>query len=58
MAWNLRWVTIGNTIPSALFMAGAYGVHQESLRQPLPRKRCPPDQTVERHLTLDAPRTV
>lgn len=44
MAWNLLWVTIGNTIPSALFMAGAYGVHQESLRQPLPRKRCPPNK--------------
>jgi nitrite transporter len=26
MAWNLFWVTLGNTIAGALFMAGAYWV--------------------------------
>lgn len=26
MAWNLLWVTIGNTIAGALFMAGAYWI--------------------------------
>jgi nitrite transporter NirC len=24
MAWNLLWVTVGNTIAGSLFMAGAY----------------------------------
>ena len=24
MGWNLFWVTLGNTIAGALFMAGAY----------------------------------
>jgi nitrite transporter NirC len=36
MAWNLVWVTIGNTIAGALFMAGAYWTASHKLLAPAP----------------------
>jgi formate/nitrite transporter FocA (FNT family) len=34
MAWNLFWVTLGNTVAGAIFMAGAYWVASHKLVAP------------------------
>ena len=41
MAWNLFWVTIGNTIAGALFMAGAYWLSSRPAREEIAAQAAP-----------------